>query len=139
MNRILLFFAFALAAGCANSDYAFERLDGDTAVPLPLKFEGFYGLRDGAVVSAEARFADGGDMATMNITIFLRPPAEFRSGASRVTVAGNTTAGAVDCLSLTFLGGQTALPNVGGVFVLKDEHGRPKYRVRIPATMLTRP
>jgi hypothetical protein len=42
----------------------------------------------------------------------------------------------VECPSLTFLGGQTALPNVGGVFILKDEKNRPVYRVRIPATQM---
>jgi hypothetical protein len=31
-------------------------------------------------VNAEARFIDGADLVTMNIEIYLRPPAEFRSG-----------------------------------------------------------
>ena len=44
--------------------------------------------------------------------------------------------GGVECPSLIFQGGQTALPTVGGVFILKDERNRPLYRVRIPATGL---
>jgi hypothetical protein len=72
----------------------------------------------------------------MNAVVFLRPPAEFRSGTYEATINGKTNAGTVDCPSLTFQGGQTALPTVGGVFVLKDEQGRPLYRVRIPATTL---
>jgi hypothetical protein len=47
--------------------------------------------------------------------------------------------GSVECPSLTFQGGQTALPNVGGVFVLKDRMNQPVYRIRVPATMLTHP
>lgn len=138
MNRILVLFTLISFGACASTEYRFERLDGEKATALPLKLEGFYGLRDGAVVNAEARFGDGPDVVTMNIAIFLRPPAEFRSGAYRATIGGTTMSGTVECPSLAFLGGQTALPNVGGLFVLKDEQNRPKYRVRIPATMLTR-
>jgi len=66
--------------------------------------------------------------------VLLRPPAEFRSGTYQAVIGGKTSAGSVECPSLTFLGGQTALPNVGGIFILKDEQNRPAYRVRIPAT-----
>ena len=67
--------------------------------------------------------------------VYLRPPAEFQSGTYQATVGGKTTSGNVECPSLTFQGGQTALPAVGGVFILKDGD-RPLYRVRIPATTL---
>jgi hypothetical protein len=124
--------------GCARTDFRFERLDGDQSVTLPLKLEGFYGLRDGASVKAEAHFGDGNDVATMNIALYLRPPAEFVSGTYQASIGGKVTSGSVECPSLAFQGGQTALPAVGGVFILKDENNRPLYRVRIPATMLTR-
>jgi hypothetical protein len=123
---------------CGNSDFRFERIDGDHSVTLPLKLDGFYGLRDGASVKAEAHFVDGNDVVTMNIALYLRPPAEFVSGTYQATIAGKVTSGNVECPSLAFQGGQTALPAVGGVFILKDQNNRPLYRVRIPATMLTR-
>ena len=74
----------------------------------------------------------------MNVDLYLRPPAEFRSGTYQAMIGGKVTSGVVECPSLTFQGGQTALPTVGGVFILKDERNRPLYRVRIPATMLVR-
>ena len=138
MSRICFLFLFVSIPGCANTDYRFERLNGEQAVEVPLKFDGLYGVRDGATVSAEARLIDGDDLVTININLYLRPPAEFRFGTYEATIGGKTTSGIVECPSLTFLGGQTAQPNVGGVFILKDEQNRPAYRVRIPATTMAR-
>jgi hypothetical protein len=129
--------AFLFMSGCVGTEYRFERIDGAQPILLPLKFDGLYGLRDGAVVKAEGRFVDGNDVAVLHIDLVLRPPAEFQSGTYHATIAGRTVSGSVECPSLTFQGGQTALPTVGGVFVLKDEENRPLYRVRIPATPLT--
>jgi len=137
MRNLFLLFALMFVLGCTNSKDRFERIDGDKYVALPLKFDGLYGLRDGALVKAEARFVDGGDMVTLNMTLFLRPPAEFQSGTYQAVIGGMMNSGIVECPSLTFQGGQTALPTVGGLFILKDESNRPLYRVRIPATTLT--
>ena len=138
MSRVLPFLLLTSMLGCANTDYRFERIDGDKSTMLPLKFDGIYGVRDGAMVTAEARFSDGADKVTMNIMLYLRPPAEFRSGTYQGVLGGKMISGAVECPSLTFLGGQTALPDVGGLFILKDEQNGPAFRVRIPATTLKR-
>ena len=133
---ILVLLLLASTTGCANTEYRFERIDGDRSITLPLKLNGFNGRRDGATVSVEARFDDGADRLRMNFSLFLRPPAEFRSGTFEATIGGETTSGTVECQSLTFFGGQTASPTVGGVFVLRDRQNRPVYRIQIPATGL---
>ena len=138
MKRSLLLLTLIIVFGCSKAEYRFERIDGDQPVALPLKFEGLYGIRDGAQVKAEGHFADGNDSVTMNVVLFLRPPAEFQSGAYQAMIGGKKMAGSVECPSLTFQGGQTTLPTVGGVFVLKDEQNRPLYRVTIPAMQLQR-
>ncbi len=139
MTRTLGFSLLLIViAACASTDYRFERIDTDQPTVLPLKFDGLYGLRDGALVKVEGHFAEGNDAVTINFTVFLRPPAEYRSGTYQAMIGGKATSGTVECPSLTFQGGQTALPTVGGVFVLKDERNQPLYRVRIPATTLMR-
>jgi hypothetical protein len=127
-----------LLAGCVNREYRFERLDGDQPIEMPLKLEGLYGLRDGALVNAEGRFADGPDVVTMNFSVNLGPPPQFRSGTYEAIIGGKRSAGSVDCPSLSYFGDQSASPTVGGLFVLKDENNRPAYRVRIPAATLQR-
>jgi len=87
-------------------------------------------------VKAQGRFINGNDTAVMNINLLLRPPAEFQSGTYESVIGGKSNAGTVECPSLDFQGGQTALPTVGGVFVMKDASNRPLYRVRIPPTTL---
>ena len=119
-------------------EYRFERIDGPQPSTLPFKLDGIRGVRDGAAVNAEAHFTDGADFITMKITLQLVPPPEFRSGTYEATIGGKTTAGPVDCTSLSYFGGQADQPSVGGVFVLKDGQNRPVYRVRIPATPMAR-
>ena len=124
---------FLLLAGCANSEYRFERMDGDQAVSVPMKFDSLYGARDGDSVTAEARFSNGSDSAQMNVRLYLRPPAEFVSGTYRITIGGKTVEGIVECPSLDYQGGQGSVPSMGGKFLLK-----PGYRVIIPSTPIKR-
>ena len=133
----LILTSFLLVA-CANNDYRFERIDGAQITTLPFKLDGIHGIRDGASVNAEARFTDGADFLTMNIALYLVPPPEFRSGMYEGIIGGKMIKGRVDCPSITFFGGQSDQPSVGGVFILKDEQNRPVYRIRIPATPMTR-
>jgi len=128
MSRVFVLFALVFAVSCAR----------EQAPTLPLKFDGIFGLRDGATVNAEARFVDGADRVTMNIKLYLRPPAEFSSGTYQAMIGGKMTTGNVECPSLTFQGGQEALPTIGGLFLLKDDQNRTVYQVRIPATKLVR-
>ena len=138
MTRIPLILALVSIVGCASNEYRFERIDGPQPSVLPFKFDGIRGVRDGASVNAEARFSDGADFLTMNITLQLVPPPEFRSGRYEGTIGGKTAVGRLECPSLTYFGGQADQPSLGGVFILKDEQDRPVYRVRIPATPMTR-
>jgi hypothetical protein len=136
MRHILAALAVVFFFGCASNEYRFERIDEAQAVALPLNFEGLRGIRDGSTVKFEGRFANAQDVVTMNVDLFLRPPAEFRSGTYEASIGGKQNSGVLECPSLAFQGGQTALPTVGGVFVMKDEQGRALYRVRIPPTAL---
>jgi hypothetical protein len=126
-----------LLVSCAETEYRFEQIDADEPQNLPLKFDGLYGVRDGAMVRVEGRFVDGDDFVELNFVVFLRPPAEFQSGEFRSSIGGRAASGVVECPSLTFQGNQTALPIVGGLFILKDGNNQPIYRVRIPPTKLT--
>jgi hypothetical protein len=137
MFRAFLLFLLLVFSGCNRNEYSFQRIAGDQYVAMPLKFDGFSGLRDGSVVKAEGHFSDGADNLTMNIVVYLRPPAEFQSGTYQAFVGGQMSSGSVECPSLDFQGGQTALPSVGGTFILRDENNRRQFRIRIPATPLT--
>src|SRR2546428_14188512 len=101
MSRLPLLLVLVSTVGCANTEYRFERIDGPQPSVLPFKFDGIRGVRDGASVNAEARFSDGADVITMNITVHLVPPPEFRSRAYEAIMGGQTTAAGVERLSLS--------------------------------------
>src|SRR5262245_2629814 len=106
MRRLALGFFLISMTSCTSGDYRLERIDGDRATPLSLKFDSLYGVRDGASVNAEARFADGADVVIMRINLHLGPPAAFRGGTYRAVIGGKTLEGSVECPSLYYLGGQ---------------------------------
>ena len=128
----------ASAADCSRAEFQFEHIEGNSSTAVPLKLTGLQGTRDGATVHVQASFADRNDTGQMTLVLQLNPTAECRSGTHRVEIDGQTTEGPVECSSVSFLGGQNALPSVGGVFILKDAQSRPVYRVRIPTTTMTR-
>jgi hypothetical protein len=126
-----------MTSGCASKEARIERIDGSQAVPLSLKLESMAGTRDGESVTAAPLFTDGTDSLRMDLHVSLGPPITFVSGSYRANVGGRTTEGSVTCDSLSFLGGQTALPSVGGVFQLQDSQGHAVYRASLPATQTT--
>ena len=128
---------FAMTSGCASKEAHIERIDGGQAIPLSLKLESMAGTRDGESVTAAPLFTDGTDSLRMDLHVSLGPPITFASGTYRADRGGRTTEGPVICDSLSFLGGQTALPSVGGIFRLQDSTGQTVYRVSLPATQTT--
>jgi len=138
MRRLFMASLLIILTSCVNSEYRFERIEGGQATSLPLNFDSLYGLRDGDSVKAETRFNDGQDSAQVNINVRLGPPVQFASGSYRANIQGRSTEGPVSCDSLSFLGGQAAVPSVGGIFVLKDSAGHSLYRITMPSTPMKR-
>jgi hypothetical protein len=136
-QRLFISFLLVLISACVNTDSRVERIDGSQSVQLPLKFESMFGGRDGESVRAEPVFTNGADSIRMNLYVRLGPPISFVSGNYRASVGGQTREGSVVCDSLSFLGGQNALPSVGGVFRLQDSNAQTVYRVRMPPTPIT--
>ena len=50
MTRLFTLFLLVMI-GCANTEYRFERIDGEQVVAMPFKFDGIHGVRDGASVN----------------------------------------------------------------------------------------
>jgi hypothetical protein len=137
--RILIVLFGAMLSACSNNEYRVERIDGGQSVHLSLKFESMFGMRDGDAVAAAPVFTNGMDAIRLDLHVRLGPPIAFVSGSFKATVENQTVEGPVVCDSLSFLGGQNALPSVGGLFRLQDNAtGRTVYRVSMPPTPITR-
>ncbi len=138
MNRVLILLIFSIGSGCVNSETRFERVDQGQPVVLPMKLDSVSGLREGETVKARIVFRDGAETAEIRITVKLGPPPEFTSGTYQTSMGGSSDRHDVECRSLSFLGGQNAMPSVGGIFLLKDSQQRTIYRVTMPATPIQR-
>jgi hypothetical protein len=139
MRTAVVLFSALLLIACSKPEYRFERVDYGASVPLPMKLDSMEGLRDADSVKARLHFTNGADHAQIDMAVHLGPPAEFTAGTFQSMIEGQSLEGVVESKSITYLGGQGSVPSLGGVFVLKDAHSRPIYRVTIPPTPIQRP
>jgi hypothetical protein len=86
------------------------------------------GTRDGERLEVQALYGDGSQSMMVRLHFNVTPPARLVAG----TWTGAVGSGEVRQRSVTFLGGQSAAPSIGGRFDLVGSDGRPLYRVTIP-------
>jgi hypothetical protein len=86
------------------------------------------GTRDGDRVAVQAVYGDGSRSLTVHLQLKLTPQAKLERG----TWAGLAGEGSVQERSVTFLGGQSGPPSIGGRFDLIGSGDKAMYRVTIP-------
>lgn len=91
------------------------------------------GIRDGDKLAAQLLITDSSSILTMDLHFQVTPPTRLESGTWKFNRGGS---GAVAARSVTFLGGQSGPPSLGGAFDLLDERGQLRYRVHLPTTEL---
>ncbi|MGE5646361.1 MAG: hypothetical protein ACM336_11275 [Acidobacteriota bacterium] len=92
------------------------------------------GARDGDRLTAQAMFSDSSSMLTLDMRFKIGAPTALESGEWKWARNNTTSGGAVRARSVTFLGGQSGPPSIGGVFELLGAGGAALYRVNIPVT-----
>lgn len=86
------------------------------------------GTRDGDRLDVRAVYGDGTRDLAMDLRITVGSPTQLSSG----TWSGFAGQGRVRERSVTFLGGQSGPPSLGGRFDLVAPDGAPLFRVTIP-------
>jgi len=125
-----------------------EKINDNTKILLSLRLDSFTGLRDGYAIRGKIIFLYDKtsvssiktftpDSLILNIVVEPGVPTRFISGKFRLRNRGKLFHGPVTSTSLTFLGGQGALPSLGGTFLLKANQGE-SYEVYIPPTEIAR-
>ena len=95
------------------------------------------GTRDGDRLDAQAMFTDSSSMLTMEMRFLIGAPnTTLESGTWRWSRNNQPLNGTVAARSVTFLGGQSGPPSIGGSFDLLGPDGVARYRVTIPVTEL---
>jgi hypothetical protein len=86
------------------------------------------GTRDGERLAVQAVYGDGSRNLKVQLWFRLAPQAKLERG----TWAGLAGEGSVQERTVTFLGGQSGPPSIGGRFDLIGAGDRAMYRVTIP-------
>jgi hypothetical protein len=133
----LMCLLLACSVGCGSrSIAAVENVGGNGEDVSGFVLKSLKGTRDGETLEVQAVY---GDRATrtllVNLRFDVRPPARLTSG----TWKGLGGEGAVEQRSVTFLGGQTAGPSIGGRFDLMSPDHRALYRITLPVQELKQP
>lgn len=92
------------------------------------------GTRDGDRLDVQAIYGDSPRHITVLLHFRVTPPSRLESGAW----SGLTREGTIRERSLTFLGGQSGPPSIGGRFDLVAPDGQMLYRITIPLQELKR-
>ena len=123
-----------LAACGASNRSALEDLNGREDLAR-FTIGAVRGTRDGDRLRAQAMLSDSSSILTLDMQFAIGSPTTLVSGTWRWTRDNRLLSGTVSARSVTFLGGQSDAPSIGGTFDLLED-GAARYRVRIPVTEL---
>ncbi|MCL5743503.1 MAG: hypothetical protein M1541_06195 [Acidobacteria bacterium] len=129
--------AAVLFAACQNgSKPMIQRIrDGQDLTSYHL--QSVAGTRDGDRLRAEVVFASkNSSLLRMDLRFRIGVPTRLEDGKYRWNQGSQATQGNVTAKSVTFLGGQSGRPSIGGVFELQSSDVS-LYEIRLPAHELT--
>ena len=120
--------AFVIFVGCRSEPVKPVESLGGTHDVSAFQLTSLKGTRDGERLEVHASHGDGASNLTVRLQFNVTPPARLTSG-TWTGVGGN---GDVRQRAVTFLGGQSGAPSIGGRFDLIGPDNHPLYRVTIP-------
>ncbi len=97
------------------------------------------GRRDGDRLPVRLVFEAPSSTLRLDLLFRIGVPTRLESGQYRWERQDEVLEGRVRASSVTFLGGQSDNPNLGGVFQLLSASGDPIYQVTLPTSEVKRP
>ncbi|MCZ6769395.1 MAG: hypothetical protein O7D93_09135 [Acidobacteria bacterium] len=97
------------------------------------------GRRDGDRLPVQLVFEASSSSLRMDLLFRIGVPTRLESGQYQWNRQDEVLEGLVGASSVTFLGGQSDNPNLGGVFQLFSASGVPTYKVTLPTSEVKRP
>ena len=126
-----------LLAACAGRRPLVEDLLGREDLSK-FALDSVRGARDGDHLNARARITDGSSTFSLEMRFMIGPTTRLQSGQWQRMRDNTVNGGVMTERSVTFLGGQSGPPSIGGRFDLLGAAGAPEYRVTLPVTPLSR-
>ena len=120
--------ALVILVGCRSEPVKPVESLGGTHDISAFELTSLKGTRDGERLEVHASYGDGPQNLAVRLHFNVTPPARLTSG-TWTGLGGN---GDVVQRSVTFLGGQSSAPSIGGRFDLIGPDNRPLYRITVP-------
>ena len=127
-----------LLSSCAPGGLKVEPIDQEGESP-PYKWGSLTGIRDGDILETNAVLVSGQKNLKMTMRFRIGVPTNLEWGRFLWLKEGEISKGTITERSVTFLGGQSDQPSIGGIFELIPDEGSIRYKVRLPTRQLTRP
>ena len=128
--------ASLLFASCQNASKPVIQRIRDGQALSSYSLHSMSGMRDGDNLRARVVFAGDNSTLTMDLRFRLGVPTRLESGKYLWEQGNQITRGNVTARSVTFLGGQSGQPSIGGVFELQSSDVS-LYEIRLPSHELT--
>ena len=131
--------AFFLLSSCRNIEEAtIENLQENSTL-TEYQTITLTGRRDGDRLPVRLVFEAPSSNLRLDLLFRIGVPTRLESGQYHWEGQDEVLEGPVRASSVTFLGGQSDNPNLGGVFQLLSASGDPIYQVRLPTSEVKRP
>ncbi len=140
-NRLLsiVVIGVALAMGCSCSGLSEPVIESaGTGQPLAIWLRSLTGARDGGTLRANAVFTGEAGRLELTMAFELGVPTTMTAGSYQGEIQEVPVKGGIRARSVTFLGGQSDRPSLGGSFSLLGPDGAELYRLKLPTLPVER-
>ncbi len=138
-SSLLVCSAFFLLPYCRNIEEAtIENLQEESTL-TDYRMISLAGRRDGDRLSVRLVFEAPSSNLRLDLLFRIGVPTRLESGQYHWEGQDEVLEGRVRASSVTFLGGQSDNPNLGGVFQLLSASGEAIYEVTLPTSEVKRP
>jgi hypothetical protein len=131
--------AFLLLSSCRNIEEATIENLQEKSTLTDYQMISLEGRRDGDRLPVRLVFEAPSSNLRLDLLFRIGVPTRLESGQYQWERQDEVLEGPVRASSVTFLGGQSDNPNLGGVFQLLSVSGEPIYQVRLPTSEVKRP
>ena len=136
---LLIGSAFFLLSSCRNIEEAtIENLQEESTL-TDYQMISLEGRRDGDRLPVRLVFEAPSSNLRLDLLFRIGVATRLESGQYHWEGQDEVLGGPVRASSVTFLGGQSDNPNLGGVFQLLSASGEPIYKVTLPTSEVKRP
>ncbi len=136
---LLVCSAVFLVSNCRNiGEATIENLQ-EKSILTEYQMISLAGRRDGDRLPVRLVFEAPSSNLRLDLLFRIGVPTRLESGQYQWNRQDEVLEGLVRASSVTFLGGQSDNPNLGGVFQLFSANGVPTYKVTLPTSEVKRP